>query len=104
MLNLLLPCFTRLITSPENRLGRNGAPEIREHPFFAGVDWNTIRAIDAPFIPHLKSVTDTSYFPTEDYQDVPEVPSGADVGVGSKDLAFLGYTYRRYEDNVNALG
>ncbi|TKY85548.1 hypothetical protein EX895_005710 [Sporisorium graminicola] len=93
----------RLITAPENRLGRNSATEIKDHPFFAGVDWSTIRQIDAPFIPQLKSITDTSYFPTEDYQDVPETPAGADIGVGSKDLAFLGYTYRRYESNETVL-
>ncbi|CAO1637064.1 unnamed protein product [Sympodiomycopsis kandeliae] len=86
----------RFLTSPEGRLGRNGAQEIKDHPFFAGVDWSTIRNIDAPFIPHLKSITDTSYFPTEDYQDVPEVPPGADTGVGAKDLAFLGFTFRRF--------
>lgn len=56
----------RLICAPDTRLGRNSAAEIKEHPFFAGVDWDTIRSIDAPFIPHLKSVTDTSYFPTEE--------------------------------------
>ena len=93
----------RLITAPEKRLGRNGAQEIKDHPFFAGVDWTTIRQIDAPFVPHLSSITDTSYFPTEDYQDVPDVPVGADTDVGAKDLAFLGYTFRRYEANENAL-
>lgn len=93
----------RLISAPEERLGRHGAQEIKDHPFFAGVDWSTIRQIDAPFVPHLQSVTDTSYFPTEDYQDVPDTPAGADVSVGAKDLAFLGYTYRRYEANEGAL-
>ncbi|WFD21376.1 Serine/threonine-protein kinase [Malassezia equina] len=93
----------RLITAPEERLGRNGAQEIKNHPFFAGVDWTTIRRIDAPFVPHLTSVTDTSYFPTEEYQDVPDVPPGAETDVGAKNLAFLGYTYRRYEANENAL-
>lgn len=93
----------QLITAPEKRLGRNGAQEIKDHPFFAGVDWSTIRQIDAPFVPHLSSVTDTSYFPTEDYQDVPDVPVGADTDVGAKDLAFLGYTFRRYEANESAL-
>ncbi|KAE8248879.1 hypothetical protein A4X13_0g5435 [Tilletia indica] len=98
-----LDMIQRFITAPETRLGRNGPGEIKEHAFFAGVDWSTIRAIDAPFIPHLKSVTDTSYFPVEDYQDIPEIPSGAETGVDSKDLAFLGYTFRRYEQNESSL-
>lgn len=91
----------RFLTSSEIRLGRQGAAEIKEHPFFAGVDWSSIRSIDAPFIPHLKSITDTSYFPTEDYQDVPDIPAGAESGVDAKDLAFVGFTFRRYEQNMN---
>lgn len=66
--------------------------------FFYGVDWESIRDIDAPFVPHLRSITDTSYFPTDELDQVPEVPSGADSGPDAKkDLAFLGYTFRRYE-------
>ncbi|BGP17914.1 hypothetical protein JCM10213_003921 [Rhodosporidiobolus nylandii] len=87
----------RMITSADNRLGRNNADEIKNHPFFAGVDWSTIRNIESPFIPQLRSLTDTSYFPTEDLNDVPEQPVGAESSSGSKDLAFLGYTFRRYE-------
>jgi len=88
-----------MITSPETRLGRNSVDDIKSHPFFAGVDWNTIRNIEAPFIPHLKSITDTSYFPTEDLNEVPENPGGdtKDPAQGAKDLAFLGFTFRRYE-------
>lgn len=40
--------------------------QIKAHPFFYGVDWDSIRHIDAPFVPHLKSITDTSYFPTDE--------------------------------------
>jgi protein-serine/threonine kinase len=61
--------------------------------FFYGVDWASIRDIDAPFVPHLKSITDTSYFPTDEIdQSAAEVSSG-DAGTDArKDLAFLGYT------------
>ena len=69
-----LLCLLRLITSPEQRLGRHGADEIKSHPFFAGVNWDTIRQIEAPFEPQLTSITDTSYFPTEDLDKVPEQP------------------------------
>ena len=44
----------RMVNSAEHRLGRNSADEVKSHPFFAGVDWNTIRNIEAPFVPHLK--------------------------------------------------
>lgn len=54
--------------------------QIKAHPFFYGVDWATIRQIDAPFVPHLRSITDTSYFPTDELPQVPEEPVVAEVG------------------------
>ena len=61
-----------LLCGADKRLGRNGAQEIKAHPFFAGVPWESIRNVRAPFIHELKSITDTSYFPTEELADVPE--------------------------------
>ncbi|KIM90826.1 hypothetical protein PILCRDRAFT_94517 [Piloderma croceum F 1598] len=78
----------RLITSPDRRLN---VEQMKNHPFFFGVDWNTIRHIDAPFVPHLRSITDTSYFPTDELDQVPEDPTAGDNTGGNKDLAFLGY-------------
>ena len=46
----------RMIVGHETRLGRNSADEIKQHPFFAGVDWATIRNIESPFIPLLRYV------------------------------------------------
>lgn len=66
-----------MICAPEHRLGRHGSEEIKTHPFFTGVDWDTIRNIEAPFVPNLKSITDTSYFPTEDLEKIPEQPQTA---------------------------
>jgi len=59
------------------------------HYFFYGVDWGEIRQIVAPFVPHLRSVTDTSYFPTDDLDQVPD-NTPADPGAAGRDLAFLG--------------
>ncbi|WWD19359.1 hypothetical protein CI109_103818 [Kwoniella shandongensis] len=85
----------RMLCESEKRLT---VEQLKAHPFFYGVDWATIRDIDAPFVPHLRSITDTSYFPTDELDQVPEVPTGADTGGDAKkDLAFLGYTFRRYE-------
>ncbi|KAI0340928.1 kinase-like protein [Trametopsis cervina] len=83
----------RLITSQDRRLA---VEQIKHHPFFFGVNWNAIRQIDAPFIPRLKSITDTSYFPTDELEQVPEEPAGADTTGTNKDLAFLGYTFKRF--------
>jgi serine/threonine kinase 38 len=41
----------KLIADPEIRLGRNGADEIKAHPFFEGLDWNGLRAQKAPYVP-----------------------------------------------------
>ena len=57
------------------------------------MDWATIRDIDAPFVPHLRSITDTSYFPTDELDQASEMPTGPESGADAKkDLAFLGYT------------
>lgn len=45
-----------MITSADQRLGLHSADEIKSHPFFAGVDWATIRNIESPFIPQLRCV------------------------------------------------
>jgi protein-serine/threonine kinase len=99
----------RLLTSAENRLGRhNGADDIKRHPFFRGVNWDEIRNVEAPFIPKLRSVTDTRFFPTDELEDVPDSPALLQAekdrellknkGLDTKaDLPFIGYTYSRFE-------
>ncbi|KAG5641593.1 hypothetical protein DXG03_004676 [Asterophora parasitica] len=90
----------RLITSADRRLT---VEQIRKHPFFYGVDWETIRRIDAPFVPHLRSITDTSYFPTEEIDQADE-SRPADSNEVSKDLAFLGYTFKRMSKSTAFAG
>ena len=67
--------------------------QIKNHHFFYGVDWDTIRHIDAPFVPNLRSITDTSYFPTDELDHVPESATELDSSsnASTKDLAFLGF-------------
>lgn len=76
---------------------------IKRHPFFRGVDWDNLHTVRAPFNPQLKSITDTSYFPTEELSNVPEQIGGdsrletvSGISQAQKDLAFVGYTYKRY--------
>jgi hypothetical protein len=49
---------------PLQRLGANGALEIKQHPFFMHLDWNNLLMIKADFIPQLDGPDDTSYFDT----------------------------------------
>jgi hypothetical protein len=87
--------FASLLTSAEKRY-RND--QIKRHEFFYRVDWDVLRQVQPPFVPHLRSIVDTSYFPTDDI----EQPNPGDVipppGLGSvdgnsdvqRDVAFLG--------------
>ncbi|KAM4575183.1 microtubule-associated serine/threonine-protein kinase 3 [Fundulus diaphanus] len=57
--------ITRLLRqSPLDRLGTGGASEVKQHPFFVGVDWNGLLRQKAEFIPQLEAEDDTSYFDT----------------------------------------
>lgn len=97
-----------LLTSSDKRLGRHdGANEIKQHPFFRGVDWDTIRRVDAPFIPKLRSITDTRFFPTDELEHVSTEPAmiaanatqqeNKDGKNTNEDLPFIGYTYSRFD-------
>ena len=76
-----------MMTWAEKRLTVN---QIKAHPFFYGADWSSLRHIEPPFVPHLQSITDTSYFPTDDLGNMPDQLERVE-GVGAeKDLAFIG--------------
>jgi serine/threonine-protein kinase RIM15 len=51
-----------LQTNVEERLGRNGAEEVKRHPWFKDVEWDTLLLEEPSFIPKVKDVADTSYF------------------------------------------
>ncbi|KAI9176094.1 rim15, signal transduction response regulator [Blastocladiella emersonii ATCC 22665] len=51
-----------LTMDPEQRLGAGGAPEVKAHPFFKEVDWDTLLAKTPNFIPKPTSLEDTDYF------------------------------------------
>ncbi|XP_035269765.1 microtubule-associated serine/threonine-protein kinase 3-like isoform X3 [Anguilla anguilla] len=57
--------ITRLLRqSPLERLGTGGATEVKQHPFFLGLDWNGLLRQKAEFVPQLEGEDDTSYFDT----------------------------------------
>lgn len=45
-----------LICDVDNRLGNNGAAEIKRHPFFKQIDWENIQKMRTPFIPEVKYI------------------------------------------------
>ena len=53
----------RLMTlDPAQRLGANGAEEVKSHPFFAGIDWDQVTTTEAAFIPQVTDPESTDYF------------------------------------------
>ncbi|KAK7023477.1 Microtubule-associated serine/threonine-protein kinase 4 [Halocaridina rubra] len=51
--------------SPLDRLGTvGGAIEVKEHPFFLPIDWDSLLRMKAEFVPQLDNDEDTSYFDT----------------------------------------
>lgn len=93
----------RLMTDADQRLGLFGAQEIKSHPFFTGVDWERLRETQAPYVPEISGPADTSQFPPSselghDLVERPVLP-GSETNTlrQQKDLAFVGYTFRRFE-------
>lgn len=43
-------------------LSTGSAYEVKQHPFFTGLDWTGLLRQKAEFIPQLESEDDTSYF------------------------------------------
>eukprot|EP00339_Tiarina_fusa_P009355 CAMPEP_0117027070 /NCGR_PEP_ID=MMETSP0472-20121206/19832_1 /TAXON_ID=693140 ORGANISM="Tiarina fusus, Strain LIS" /NCGR_SAMPLE_ID=MMETSP0472 /ASSEMBLY_ACC=CAM_ASM_000603 /LENGTH=469 /DNA_ID=CAMNT_0004734235 /DNA_START=11 /DNA_END=1420 /DNA_ORIENTATION=+ len=87
----------KLLCEQENRIGINGVDEIKAHPFFAGVNWDNLHRQKAPFIPQLKSATDTAYF--DDYRMEEEADAGDEYHhpsrkMSSADIPFIGYTFK----------
>jgi serine/threonine kinase 38 len=90
----------KLINDPEKRLGRNGADEIKKHPFFKNIDWQHIKeTLVPPFIPELSGPYDTTYF--DDYEETePFYPLNNNKyrKYEKKDICFVDFTYNREND------
>ncbi|KAJ7155355.1 AGC/NDR protein kinase [Mycena crocata] len=83
----------QMMTWADKRLTVN---QIKTHPFFFGADWNALRHIEPPFVPHLQSSTDTSYFPVDELVNVSEQMEQVEGISAEKDLAFINFTFKRY--------
>uniref|UniRef100_A0A4W5NYE0 non-specific serine/threonine protein kinase n=1 Tax=Hucho hucho TaxID=62062 RepID=A0A4W5NYE0_9TELE len=87
--------ISHLICGRERRLGQNGIGDFKDHPFFAGMDWDHIRSTEAPYIPDVSSPSDTSNFDVDD--DIlknPDItPPVTHTGFTGQHLPFVGFTY-----------
>lgn len=51
-----------LTEDPNQRLGAQGAAEVKQHPYFRDINWDTLARQKAAFVPASESPLDTSYF------------------------------------------
>lgn len=85
----------KLICGPEFRLGQNGIEDFRNHPWFDGIQWESLRLSQAPYIPEVSSPTDTSNFDVDD-NDMrlsDAVPPTANSAFSALHLPFIGFTF-----------
>ncbi|KAF9359638.1 hypothetical protein BGX26_011884 [Mortierella sp. AD094] len=51
-----------LCSDPQLRLGANGADEVKTHPFFKDINWDTLLSEKPAFVPDPADIEDTDYF------------------------------------------
>lgn len=95
----------RLVTDANERLGVNGVEEIKAHPFFAGIDWKTIRDKPAVYIPQIKSEIDVSNFDQYEQEESWLWEQNQNQAQPAKknrvqDTNFIGYTFKREDQRV----
>ena len=89
----------KMINNKNIRLGKNGAEEIKKHPFFGDIDWNNVHKMKAPFIPLLENEYDTKYFNTLKEIE-PFYPNTIKIKK-RKDIEYLGYDYKKENSDYN---
>jgi cell cycle protein kinase DBF2 len=83
----------RLITHANLRYST--LAQVKQHPFFAGVDWDNLRSTQAPFVPALDSEIDTGYY--DDFTSAEDMAKYAEVKEKQKNV-------EKVEDKEEPLG
>ncbi|KAM4713741.1 serine/threonine-protein kinase LATS1 isoform 1-T2 [Anableps anableps] len=101
--------IVKLCRGPEDRLGKNGADEIKAHPFFKSVNFSSdLRQQAAPYIPTIGHPTDTSNFDpvepdklrkSDDESNHNDTLSGWFRNGKHPEHAFYEFTFRRFFDD-----
>ncbi|XP_066225293.1 serine/threonine-protein kinase LATS2 isoform X2 [Saccopteryx leptura] len=101
--------ITKLCCAADHRLGRNGADDLKAHPFFITIDFsNDIRKQPAPYVPKISHPMDTSNFDPIDeespWNDASEDSTKAWDTLTSPnnkhpEHAFYEFTFRRFFDD-----
>ncbi|VFV32153.1 serine threonine-protein kinase [Lynx pardinus] len=101
--------ITKLCCAADQRLGRNGADDLKAHPFFGAIDFSSdIRKQPAPYVPKISHPMDTSNFDPVDeespWNDASEDSTKAWDTLTSPnnkhpEHAFYEFTFRRFFDD-----
>ena len=86
----------KFLCDAEFRLGANGVDDIKKHPFFDGINWETIRDSKSPYTPELISDDDCKRFDKFDEEEpFYPVEDKKNTKKQRKDINFVGYTYKK---------
>lgn len=93
--------ITKLLCNVNQRLGSGGADEIKAHCWFRGVEWDKLYQMEAAFIPEVNGELDTQNFEKFEESES-QTQTSSKTGpwrkmLSSKDLNFVGYTYKNFE-------
>uniref|UniRef100_A0A0L8GU42 non-specific serine/threonine protein kinase n=3 Tax=Octopus bimaculoides TaxID=37653 RepID=A0A0L8GU42_OCTBM len=88
-----------LLTDPSQRLGRNGADEIKHHAFFDGLSFNGLRQQPAPYAPTILYPTDTSNFDPVDLDKLQKDNNDGHHSQLPPEHGFFEFTFRRFFDD-----
>ena len=101
MMNAFDICVRFLDRKPESRLGSNGFDEIKNHPWFAGIDWDKLyrKEVVPPYKPMVHNSEDVGNIDREFLVEVPTVTPTFEGKVLTDQSAFNGFSY-----NPNNLG
>ncbi|XP_023004815.1 serine/threonine-protein kinase 38-like [Cucurbita maxima] len=93
--------ISKLLCNVDQRLGTNGADEIKVHPWFQNLEWDRLYEMEAAFVPEVKDELDTQNF--EKFEESDSQSSASSKSgpwrkmLSSKDINFVGYTYKNFE-------
>ncbi|MES1905320.1 MAG: Serine/threonine-protein kinase 38-like, partial [Paramarteilia canceri] len=105
---------SKLCTWAENRLGKKGASEIKSHPLFESIDFETIHIRPSPIEVEVRGLMDTSNFDNFDEYPLPyeyglnagkkalNSKKGVNENKKSRDwVYFIDYTFTRADELEN---
>ncbi|KAH0985238.1 hypothetical protein GBA52_012415 [Prunus armeniaca] len=95
----------KLLCNVEQRLGTQGAHEIKAHLWFKGLQWDRLYQMEAAFLPEVNNELDTQNFEKFDELGT-QAETSSKSGpwrkasikmLSSMDTNFVGYTYKNFE-------